>query len=111
MRHLVADMLRVDLNDAGKGLRDPVDAEGLGTFVIRCRGVDDPAVSHFLHEMPVNGVLHVKLVLSVPLLCHSAGNGVGKAADPVGGKIGLRFRKKNRFHRPASFLIPSTSWA
>ena len=63
-----------------------------------------PAVGDLLRQVSVDGVFHVELIRTVPLLRHDAGNRIGEPAQPVCIEAGLPSGKKNRFHAVPLFL-------
>ena len=93
MAHLVADVLRINLHHTGQRLGDAVNAERLRSFAIRRGRIDDAGILDFFHELTVDGILHVKLILAVALFGYLAGNRVREASKticcPSGNKIGF----------------------
>ena len=98
-------MLSFNLDNAGQGFCDPVDAEGLRALIVRRRRHDDPAVLNFFNELAIDGVFHMQLILPVPLLCDFTGDRVSQSTNSIRGKIGLSCFKQNRFHPAPPFCL------
>ena len=81
--HLIADVFRIDLHHTGQGLGDPVNAKRLRSFSIRWGCVDDAGILDFLHELAIDGILHVEFILTVSLFGHLAGNRIREASKTI----------------------------
>ena len=91
--HLVADVLRINLHHTGQRLGDAVNAERLRTFAIRRGRINDAGILDFFHELTVDGILHVELILSVALFGHLAGNRVREASKTICREVFLPLRE------------------